>query len=130
EKVNIMAIGEGENSRYLNSAFNNNEYVVPDYIRLDNINYNDLKLQDLLILDDLSSLSTGLVSVLKEFVAAGGNLLVFPGMPKDGSTLRELSNAFTIAPFSNFNTTENRVTRINEREFVFSNVYKKISSNI
>ncbi len=130
EKVNIMAIGEGENSRYLNSAFNNNEYVVLDYILMDNINYNDLKLQDLLILDDLSSLSTGLVSVLKEFVAAGGNLLVFPGMPQDGSTLRELSNAFTIAPFSNFNTTENRVTRINEREFVFSNVYKKISSNI
>lgn len=130
DRVNIIALGDQESNRYLNSAFSNNEYVSLHYISIQNINYNDLKLQDLIILDDLSTLNSGLISVLKEFVNAGGNLLVFPGIPKNGKTLTEFTQAFAITPFSNYNTMENKVTLINDREFVFSNVYKKISSDI
>jgi hypothetical protein len=78
DKANILVVDQGERNRYLKAAYETDDYFQLTNRQQGNLQYNNLDRYDLIILDQLSSPSSGLVSELTSYTAAGGNVLLLP----------------------------------------------------
>lgn len=126
----VLTINEGAEDKYLTAVINSINSFSIDNVRSSSIQYDQFKDYDLIILNDLTKISSGLASELKTFVENGGNFLFFPNSKGDIDSYNSLFNTVncnTIVDWSN--ETEN-VYRINTSEFVFSNVYTSTRNNL
>lgn len=95
-----------------------------------NINYTSLSSQQLIILDDLNDISSGLANELLSATKQGTNVLIFPGATAD---LRSYSNFLSGMGAGTLLGVEKKlitVTTINTQEFIFKDVYNKVSPNM
>jgi len=130
EKVNILAIHEGGINRYLQAAFTNTDYFKMDQQESQALDYNSFIDYQLIILNDLSSISSGLSFQLNEFVNKGGNVLVFPSANSNIGTYNSFFNSFPADNFQTFERQPRIVGSINTDEFIFNDVYENINANL
>ncbi|MCQ2285874.1 MAG: BatA domain-containing protein [Bacteroidales bacterium] len=74
----IITIQENNSNKYLKAMFGYDSLFVYTEMNHRQINYSQFKECQLVILDQLTEISTGLANELKNFVEAGGSLLIFP----------------------------------------------------
>lgn len=130
EKVNILSINESAENKYLTAAFKGLAYFNIKNQRTGNINYAEFKSQDLIILNELSNMSSGLSSSIREYVAQGGNVLIFPSRNIAKEGYNQMLSGLGANTFINSETGAKQVGYINTDEFIFKNVYKKNQRNM
>ncbi len=129
-KINILHIFEKASNRYLSALFSEDSLYDYDQVDLNQINYTELQNSSLIILDELTSISSGTNAALSEYVRKGGDILFIP----PSKAIEPSINTF----LANLNTTqlldlqegEMKLGEINKDAFIFSGVFESIPKNI
>ena len=128
--LRILVINGSGTNKYLQAVYRSDTYFVLENTPAGNINYSQLGDYPLLILNEVTSFSSGLIQQLKIFTQRGGSLLVLPSLETDQASLAELlKNLRTDMP-EQVVVGENRVTAINLQHPIFKGVFDVVPQKI
>jgi hypothetical protein len=130
DNIRVLAINENLPNRFVDAAFNGIPYFSVDNRQSQNLDYSQFGDYQMILLNDLSTISSGLAFELKSFMENGGNVLVFPAKGADISSYRSFLNNLPANEILNYEEVERQVTQVNTEEFVFKNVFENRSSNL
>jgi hypothetical protein len=130
EQVDILQIHGGSPNRFVSATFKDNEYFKATAQNAGQLNYTDFPNYDLVILDELTSIPSGLISELKNYAANGGNVVVFPHHEANLSDYNNLTRQFNANSYGTLDTRERKVSFINFEEFIFNDVFEERRSNL
>lgn len=126
EKINVLEIKEQQNENIAlaalfksDSLFNFQSYAV------EQLDYSQLKTTNLIVLNELSSINSGLIQTLQNFVENGGSLMIFPALNIERESYTLLANTLGINPFTALDTTSLKVRDINYDHPIFKNVFEQ-----
>lgn len=130
EQIDVLTIQEGQPNRFLRAAFQS----VP-LLRLvsepsQNLDYSSFPSYELIVLDDLRNISSGLSAELQEYVANGGNVLVFPSAEAELSAYNPFLAGISANELVDFDTTQRQVSDINTEEFIFQDIFADQQRNL
>lgn len=122
--IPVLCINGGEESIYLNSLFGKDSafsFVNNSY---KNIDYNGLRENELVILNELTGISSGLVQELDVYLKNGGNLLVIPSPKAKMQDFRDFLSSVGSDYYTDFISEETRVSAIDQNNPVFADVFE------
>ncbi len=130
ETVSVLAINEDKPNKYLEAVFKGLNTFRLTNTNLGNIQYDAFSENDLIVLTNIRTVSTGLAGALTNYVANGGNVLVFipEGIQKE--TYNTLFRAFNANSITDVYNEEKAVYTINTSEFIFDNVFESKQANL
>lgn len=129
-QIKVLAIHEAAPNRFLQAALNGIPAFQLTSLNSQQLDYAGLGDYQLLILDDLTEVSSGLSFALKEYVAGGGNVLVFPKANANVNSYRAFLESIPASSLQRFETQERAVGEVNTQEFVFRDVFDNRSANL
>jgi Aerotolerance regulator N-terminal len=130
EQLRILTINGAQPNKYLNNAFAGASYCRQDNADAKALDYSKFPDYQLIILNDLSTVSTGLVQELKTFAQNGGHILAFPSRNADLNSYNTLLATFEGGTLGSFEPTPRQASQLNTEEFVFKDVYFNKSANL
>tara|TARA_R110002096_G_scaffold422429_5_gene628925 strand:+ start:9220 stop:11244 length:2025 start_codon:yes stop_codon:yes gene_type:complete len=98
--------------------------------KIDEIDYSLIQKPALIILDEITELSSGLQSTLQNFVLDGGSLALFPSAKIEKETWSNFLNQLGLGSVINYETKDKNVTQINKKADLFSSVFESLDENI
>ena len=126
-KIKVLAINENADDSFLKRIYTSDEFNFKS-AKLEALNFSIIPDQNLIVLNEISSISSALISAIKAFKADGGHVLIIPASTIDLNSYNQL---FKTIGFSNYttNTNEKRVTSINYNHPLLANAfYNKVSN--
>jgi hypothetical protein len=131
EHLPVLAINSGESNKYLRGLFATDNYFQYSEQHIQQLDYASIKRQRLIILDQISAVSSGLADELRKFLSDGGTLyLIPPASEQAPETLNSFLTQWGLPAFSSPQQTQLRADKINTRHNVFSPALKKWEKNI
>lgn len=125
---NVLSIGEIEKSDFLSRIYTKPEFNYNNST-INTLDYSQLNNQDVIILNELDNIPVALQTNLKSFVEKGGNAILIPSDKNDISNLNTFLNLFGDIQFTNLESQEKKITKINFSNPLFSNVFEKKITN-
>lgn len=110
---------------FTESVFKLSEVFIPEITLQTNIDHSGLSKYKLVVLENVASLSTGLVSSLKTYMENGGIVMLFPGNEPEITGLNENFASFGINLIQSIEKKEFQASYLNRDEFVFKDVFDK-----
>lgn len=130
ENIPVLAINQNAPNRFLNALIGNDTAFIYRNVSLAAIDFSAFASQNLIILNEIESVSTGLINELVNYVAEGGNLLIFPSGSAELSSYNQLLQRLGAPLISHFDTLETRVTSINELHSIYEGVFERLPDNL
>jgi len=130
EDINVLAIDELAPNSYLQAAFRGIEYFDLVNQQSQNLDYSSFSNYEMIVLNELTDISSGLSSELQEFVQNGGNLLVFPSADANQGSYNNFLSNFSANELIAFEETPRTVGTVNTSEFIFNDVFENRSANL
>jgi hypothetical protein len=130
EKVNMLSIYEATPNRYVAAAFTNNPYFELANQSSQGLDYSSFSNYQLIILNDLTTISSGLSLELNQYVNNGGNVLIFPSANANTNSYNQFLRTFPADELRDYQTQQRGVGSINTDEFVFNDVFENTNSNL
>lgn len=130
ENIKVLNINEGASNRYLNALFSGIDLIAADNQASNKVAYAELDNYELIILNDLRTVSSGLVGALDEYMRNGGNLLVFPNRNVDLQNFNTFLSQVNANSLEAFQEIAKEVGRINTDEFIFKDVFEQRFRNV
>ena len=119
-----------KSSGYFNSLMKNdslfNYYEFSD----DGIAFNEFKSADFVILNNLKSLTSGLISELTTFSKQGGSILMFPSVDAELNSYNELFKNIGANNFTRLDTVNTKVEKVNYAQGLYEGVFEKKQENM
>lgn len=125
-KLPVMAINGSGINPYLQAVYKSDPYFVLENTPEGNINYSRLGEYPLIILNEASEFSSGLIQQLKLYTEKGGSLLILPSLNEDQTSLRQLLAVLRTDIPQRVVTADIRVASINLQHPVFKGVFETI----
>jgi len=130
EDIKVLAINNNTDNRYLTTLFKGlNLYNLTNQNQ-GRVDYAKIKENDLVILNDLTEISSGLASELDSYIIDGGNVLVFPGANASIDSYNNFLGNLTANNLTTLQKEQKKVSSLNEDEFIFKDVYEYVGKNI
>lgn len=129
DEIKTLAINENSSNKYLNSVFDGMPYHSLDNVPVNRIDYSKFSSYKLIVLNDVNNITSGLATELENFILAGGNVLCFLSKNLDKNAYNSFLNRMAADEIVQKNTQEKEVSRINEDEFIFNEVFEKAKTN-
>jgi len=130
ERVNILAINGLQANKYLSNAFLGAKYAHVDNADSRSLDYSKFGDYQLIVLHELSSISSGLGTELKNFAQNGGTVLVFPNQTADLSSYNAFLQNFGAGELGSYEPTPRQASQVNTEEFVFRDVFMNKNANL
>ncbi len=130
DKLEVLVIDDGQTNKYMNAAIKGISYFKRTQQNMKNLDYSAFPKYQLIILHELSNISSGLASSLKEFVIGGGNVFLIPSPTQNLTATNSFLTSLGASSLSAFEKKEHQVQRINTQEFIFKEVFQKVPRNI
>lgn len=130
DRIKILIINEINANKYLNALFGGIEYFELENQYLNQIQFQSFNEYNLILLNDISEISSGLSNELKQYIESGGKVLIFPSINANLSSFNSFFSSVKAPSFGLLNKKELSVSRINMDDFVFADVFENIKSNI
>ncbi len=130
ERVNILAINGLQANKYLSNAFLGAKYARVENADARALDYSKFGEYQLIVLHELSSISSGLANELKSFAQNGGTVLVFPSQTADLSSYNVFLQNFGAGELGSYEPTPRQASQVNTEEFVFRDVFLNKSANL
>jgi len=130
ENINVLSINNNRNNRYLTALFNGLSLYKLTNQNQNKVDYGALKNYDLIILNDLSSISSGLSAELGGYINDGGNILAFPSVNANINSYNDFLNSLKANILKSLSDEAKTVSRINTDEFIFKDVYQYVGNNL
>ena len=128
KKIKVLSINEA-NSDFLRKLYDtqNYDYLEQSYNQLD---YSIIPEQNFIILNELNTIPSSLIPVLKSFSAEGGTLLIIPGNQIDSNSYQSLFNALQMGTVINeIVTSKKKIAKINFSHPLYEGVFEKQVTN-
>lgn len=125
EALPILTIYEDDPNRYLQSALNAIDIVSATSEPKSQLNYAAFSDYNLIILEEVRSMSTGLQSALREYMQAGGNVLLFPHRDFDPVNYESWWQSLQMTGLSSMKEEEAEVFSLEESSFLFRDVFER-----
>jgi len=127
-KTNVLSINASD-ANFLNRIYRSNEFNYTG-TKLEQLNYNIIDTQNLIVLNELNSIPSSLISVLRSYTNNGGYVLIIPSTEMNIQTYNSLLINYGTINFSDLTNSEKRITTINYSHPLYSNgVFEKQISN-
>src|SRR5688572_3055809 len=130
QNLKILSINDLGPNRSVAAVFSDPNEFVLDQALLNNLAYGTFPDYDLIILNELKSVSTGLISVLSKYVSEGGKVLFIPsssGSLEDYNAFMRSMGAAQLQPYS---MQERHVGKINTDAFIYNDVFIRTRPNM
>ncbi|MEO0789231.1 MAG: BatA domain-containing protein, partial [Bacteroidota bacterium] len=124
EVLSVLNIHSGIADRRLAAALNGISVFAPDFLSAQQIDYGRLNEYQLIVLTDLTQISSGLANELKQYMENGGNVLLFPPQTADVQSYSSFLSSLPADRLANFEETRREVSSLNNDEFVFKGVFR------
>ena len=127
-KINVLSIN-GSDDSFLSRIYTRNEFNY-NATKLEDLNYNIIDAQNLIVINELNSLPSSLISVLTSFTNNGGYLLIIPSTGMNIQTYNNLLINYGSSSYNDITNSEKRITTINFSHPLYNNgVFEKQISN-
>ena len=126
----IIAINESKSNRYLKAMFGYDSLFVYTEMAKNKINYSKFKESKLIILDQLTELSSGLEDELKKFVESGGSLLVFPAKEMNIPAWQNFISSLGGNCYTSLSSTPLKIGEINLESIYFKDAIQKQNDKV
>jgi len=126
----VLILNHQNANAFLSSVFRPNAQFKVDNHNAQTVNIDMLKNYSLVILNGANTLSATLSEGLKNYVNAGGSLMVFPPSNGNPSGVNGLLNNLGGIQFTNLDTAKTFVTHYNKSHEIFRDMFVKAPENI
>jgi len=117
-----------EGLNYLSALFSNDDFIVLDEMNIENLQISKLSDYNTIFLLNLESFSSGFLNELRNSVARGSSVVIFPGESNPAS-LNELLTMFNTNTITGVDTTKQKISGIDFGNKFFANVFRKKEEN-
>lgn len=125
----LCLYGDSQN-KYLQSLFSGNQVFAYTEMPIAQINVNELDKYSLIILNEATSLSSGVADMLSSLISKGISVVVIPSLNMDITTINNFLLANNAGTFSSLVDNRRNVTTVNTAHTLFDEVFEKIPQNI
>ncbi len=127
ESMQVFIVNGGEESRFLNSLFSNDSAMKIKNGFEKSIDYSAFSNYNLIILNELSNVSSGLSQELKRYVENGGTLCVLPpaASTADMNSYNSFLTTVGCPQYQAIDTADTRVIHVAVESPIFLNVFEK-----
>lgn len=126
QSLSLLIINGGPESDYLNSVYRSDAFFTVVNAGIGNISYSELNKYPIIILNEASELSEGLVQQLRGYTERGGSLMIFPDLDGNRESFTKLLQSLGTELPGEIVTAETRVSSINLQHPVFKGVFENI----
>lgn len=130
ERINVLAVNGAGQNKFLDNAFLGAKYFHLDNADARSLDYSKFADYQLIVLNELSSVSSGLANELQTFCQNGGNVLAFPSQTADLNSFNAFLGNFAAGNLGAFEPTPRQASQVNTEEFVFRDVFLNKSANL
>ena len=130
DKIKVLNIYEQSPNFSLQSLFQKDDAMDYKSVYIGQINYEEIKNKQLLILDGLTTVSSGLVQSIASFLKDGGNLAIFPSNDINFDSYKILSSELNLDEYLRKDTVKQKVNKISYPHKVFEGVFEKEEKKI
>lgn len=130
EKISALCITEKRQNKFINAAYNTDNFIELTNIDVNRIDYSLLPNYSLVICSGLNRISSGLSSELSKFVENGGTLMLYPDSVIDNNSYNLLLNSIGADNITGIDTTNNKVGSLELNHELFADVFENIPQNI
>ena len=130
ENLRILSIYEQNENPAIAAVFANPKDFVYDRSLANNLNYASFRDYDLIILQELKTLTSGLISVLDKYVKEGGKVLFIPSSSGDLAQYNEFLRRISASAWLPYSMQERQVGKINTDAFVYRDVFARTRPNM
>ncbi len=123
---NVLIINSKTENKYINTLFNTNtEEIQYNNVSINSVQTSSFNNYDVIILNNIETLTSGLISDLQNFVNSGASLLIIPDEKIDESKLNELLKNFSATSFTSTIISNTKIKNIDYQHEIFKNVFLK-----
>ena len=130
EKINIAVITDQSISTHLKAALDGIEYFSWAAFQSGSLDYSVFNEYDLILLNGISSISSGLSRAITQYVFSGGNIWVIPGRNSELDGYNRLLQQINAGQLRSGTSRVKNVNQINTEEFTFSGVFQNDQARI
>lgn len=120
----VLCIYEEHENKSLFTLFQDNIFEYLSY-KVGMIDLSKLNYQNLIILDGITSPTSGLINKLKLYTDNGGNLLIIPSNKIDSEAYKNLALKLNIPEYSEYHSRNLKVDKLNTNHSIFKDVFEK-----
>jgi hypothetical protein len=131
--LKVLCINGKSPSTALDAVFGNDAYFKLYNSPAGQVDYSSLPTMQLIILNEITSFSSGMIQELKRYTEHGGTIFLIPSEDADLNSYRELSAQLLNGYFSSKTNSPDKVSKIETRHSLFNGVFesgKPIPENI
>ncbi len=129
DKIKVLTINNKISNQYFDALFKEDNYIELTNYTLSNINYTAFSGFQTIIINDLDSVSSGLMQELQNFVEYGGTLLFAPKIDGSINSYNQLLKLLSAETIIKLDTQKTKIKNINKENNLFKNTFKKIDEN-
>lgn len=130
DKLPLLCINGLTPSPYLQAVYRSDQFFQLHDTPAGNVNYSQLATYPVVILNEVSDLTTGLIQQLTSYVRNGGSLIVFPSLTGDQASLASLLQGLNTDAPETVVTGVAKVAVLNIQHPIFTGVFERVPSNM
>jgi len=130
ERINVLSVNGLSQNKFLDNAFLGAKYFKLDNADARSLDYSKFADYQLIVLNELTTVSSGLALELKTFCQNGGNVLAFPSQSADLDSYNAFLQNFAAGNLGAYEPTPRQTSQVNTEEFVFRDVFLNKSANL
>ncbi|RLJ80038.1 BatA domain-containing protein [Pedobacter alluvionis] len=126
----VLSINGTNVGNYIKALFAADAYYKLTENTESNISYSNFANYGLIVLNGLKNPSTGLAQQLKNYLNAGGTVVLFPDLDADIQGYNSFLSALSLPTIKSLNTTATKVDQIDLQNPIFKTVFEEIPKNL
>nr|WP_315424161.1 BatA domain-containing protein [uncultured Pedobacter sp.] len=126
----VLSINGTNVGNYIKALFAADAYYKLTENTESNISYSNFANYGLIVLNGLKNPSTGLAQQLKNYLNAGGTVVLFPDLDADIQGYNSFLSALSLPTIQSLNTTATKVDQIDLQNPIFKTVFEEIPKNL
>ena len=120
----IISLYQDKKSSYLEKIYAQDSVFQLQQIPIQNFDYAGLADCDLLILHEVAQLPSGTQSLIRDYVAKGGNLCIIPGKKMDFDDYRQFLTSMQANYYTSYDTSSMPVSSIEMQNAFFADIFE------
>lgn len=130
ENLKILSINDPTPNPAITAVFSDPREFILDNATPNNLEYAAFSGYNLIILNEITSISTGLISVLQKYVADGGKVLFIPKATGTLEQYNALMRAMGAAQLQAYSVLDRTAGKINTDAFIYNDVFIRTRPNM
>ncbi len=130
DHFSVLSINGNQTGNYIKALFAADPYYRLTENGEQNVNYNNFTDYGLIILNGLKNPSSGLAQQIKNYLKAGGTVVVFPDVAADIKNYNAFLRNLSLPVIRQVETTPVQVSKIELQHPVFKTVFEQVPKNI